>query len=227
MPTPTVLTHGDRRALRAPDGTFMTLPEGHTADAISAQLAERRAARQAPRPTIHVHAETPELFNPVRSAIEQATAPVPHDAPTATRALALVALETPTAAQAADDLLAQGTAVLRVHREDDVLWVHPLADPADEQAIRATDAHARRLAACPAPALMQSLAHDPGPDSLRDLPEHVIPVLVGELITRVAGWLHGNPRTGPAHLTRIEMTPLRVSTHPVIRVPEAEPLPAS
>lgn len=221
---PKILTFNHKAALRAPDGAFMQLPDNYTEKSIQEQLADRAAQRAPQRPNITADDRGKHLFFPLISTLEN-LASTPATSQKQAPQLALCVLTNAQDETAADALLDQGQAVLRVHREDDILFIHPIADPADPHAIRAQDVRARRLAASPAPALFKHIWDSDGADDLTELPEPVLH-LASALITKAClAWLH-DTETQAHHLTRIEMTNLRITSHRVIRVPRTHPLPA-
>ncbi|MBW3085514.1 hypothetical protein KEM60_01714 [Austwickia sp. TVS 96-490-7B] len=219
MTHPPLQSHG-RDVLRTPDGAFMRLAPEATPAQLDAALAQR-ARRRRPHPAvITVHGDAPQLFTPVVAALTPLTTPTGDaDEPTPL-AVALHAVTGPADEDLADADLAAGSAVIRVHREDDVLFVHPLADPADPHAVSAHDLRARRLAASPAADLLSQLWQDRGGDPLTDLPPTAAHLAVARILQHALHYLHRQPHRGPHLLHRIEMTPLRVDDHPVLRVPE-------
>lgn len=223
---PRILTTPTGTALRAPDGAFMQLAPDARPEDIEQALARRAAERFPELPQVSVDERGAQLFFPLVSALEmmREQAPDKPDADSSLPPLALHLLTNSADEDEADTLLTSENAVLRVHREDDVLWIHPLADPNDPHAIRAQDIRGRRLAASPAPALMNHLWGEDGGDTLDDLPEVIVHLASAEILRSAMAWLHGT-ESHPHELTRIEMSTLRVSRHRVIRVPNTEPLP--
>lgn len=232
---PTLVSFKGTTALRAPDGALMQLPTTFSPDTISKELDQRAQKRQVFTPDLSTRGYAPQIFIPVIEALKQVTKSRQtneSDSPDQDAQLVLYAMQNLDDEKEADALLSQGKAVLRIHREDDVLWIHPLADPLDIQAIRAHDVRARRLAASPAPEVMQQIIQQEGFDILDDLPEPAILLATAEILKSVCQWMHKTTyeKYSPDHphrIFRLEMNPLRVSFHPILRVPQAEPLTTS
>ncbi|STD04083.1 Uncharacterised protein [Dermatophilus congolensis] len=218
------LPHGDGQAVRTPDGTYMHIAPNTDADTLATALANRTQSRRPHHPTITTHGQAPQLFDPLLAALATACT-TPNDN-TTPPTIALHAITTPEDENLAHTHLTNGTTILAVHREDDVLYIHPLATPNDPQAISPHHIRARRLAASPAPDLAHTHWHTHGGDPLTDLPHHAAHLASAHLLTNLLTHLHHIPQRGPHLLTRIEMTPLRITTHPIIAVPPTEPLPA-
>lgn len=232
---PTLVSFKGTTALRAPDGALMQLSPNFSSDTISKELEQRAQKRRASPLDLSTRGYAPQIFTPVIKALEQATKSRrtnESESSDQDAQLVLYAMQNLDDEKEADALLSQGKAVLRVHREDDVLWVHPLADPLDIQAIRAHDVRARRLAASPAPEVMQQIIQQEGFDILDDLPESAVLLATAEILKSVCQWMHKttHEKYSPGHphrIFRLEMNALRVSFHPILRVPQAEPLTTS
>ncbi|MCH8611469.1 hypothetical protein [Arsenicicoccus dermatophilus] len=228
---PTSPPSSGSRVVRAADGAFLRIaPQASTAQ-VDEVLAQRAARRRPQRAGIRVRGDAPQIFGPALSALAQVGSPqevtdrtcaAPADA---SLTLALHAIRNQDDEDIADADLAAGLAVVRVHREDDVLFVHPLADPSDPRAVRAVDVRARRMAASPAPEHLARTWHEVGGDPLLDLPPVAAALAAAHVLESCLDLLHQVPTRGPSLLFRLEMTPLRRSEHPVLRVPETEPLP--
>lgn len=222
-------------ALRAPDGALMQLPPNSSLDTINKELHQRAQKRKAPAPDLSIQGHAPQIFTAVTKALEQTTTSQPKSEPkiiNQATPLVLYAMQSLEDEKKSDDLLSQGKAVLRIHREADVLWVHPLADPLDTQAVRAQDVRNRRMALSPAPEIMRQILQREGFDALDNLPEPAVLLASAQILKSVSQWMHQavNQEYSSAHppyIFRIEMGSLRVSSHPIIRVPQVEPLVTS
>ena len=79
---------------------------------------------------------------------------------------------------------------------------------------------------------MQQIIQQEGFDILDDLPESAVLLATAEILKSVCQWMHKTRHEKysadrPHRIFRLEMNPLRVSFHPILRVPQAEPLTTS
>lgn len=122
---------------------------------------------------------------------------------------------------ALDDLLAAGTARLRVYREGECVLIDPLA--VDVTDVTATQVSRRRIAASNAPAALEAW-HGHGPASDQPIDSATVTLVTSRVLTMILAWAHDHELAG-LRTTLWKLVPAlgRVTEHPVLAYPVPYP----